>query len=1148
MTPTRVSQHHQQMIRAPQRPTLVSPMMNGMMHRATPGLINRPRMHQFNDAYANNNSNNFRPNSSMLGGGGMDSPQVGNNYMQNSAFPYPQPTTPSFNSGPNPNGMMGNNNNNNVGNNFMLDPYRLAPRVPPLIGPPTTGGNMHFQPQSATAIDKSLNAMPASECNSLMLNLLLSDSMFNLYRDHNFESCSICVCNMNIKGNDVGIYLPDPSVGQPQQQQQQQQANSYDHEVQCTCGFSALTNRHMSQFTGLFYEDETEITRIHYEPTAKAICDVEESTLYDKDLRKILNDIDENFVNLLITQSTNIFSACSTLSRVVHWEAQHVFRTYNIQETSYRLFERDPAKLVFRDGAFVALISLIMTRLDQSSGPNNLLLVKPGDSMLKTAARPVLHEWAFRKSVYPTNSHETIYVLRSLQPLMKDSIERKAINDVTYNSVQGPLTWRQFHSLAGRSTEYMCEPQPIPSLLAGNDRDGIIVSPFAVRFWEKLSLEPYAISRDIGYVVITPNDDYILSCARNFFKELSATYELLKLGHHAPITKIFADGICPLGVGTVKSETGNNNPLEEWMAQLGESPLAGLLKAYGQACFSMVGQLSNYDKSLFEQQPGKSGGGATFEPNNCSGTNNPSSSQYNNVGTSINNHTSSYHNAPNNNNTSSTSGNNILSQYNSISQQRQQPMQSSTTATSTGYNHLNNNNNNNESMVEVKPLNDSIDSHASSTVNMALSKISNTITTYDDNDDIHHYPGIVVYIIEPFSCLDKESAKLGSVGLFKMFAHMLTFIPENLRSNIHLQLVSIDSVVSGDKDIRNVPRYDQMKSLCFSVYSLCKQLLTIRPNNIKSLTGLGPAASFENFLKDKELHYNITELYTTPFILAPIKDKQSELGEMFGDRREKTQTMFCAYCLSEDQKWLIASCTNDKGDILQTKIINIHVPNRLVRRTATVRRYGLNKMMKFLQTVMSESVTPWRLVIGRLGRIGHGELKEWTFLLSKKSLLKYSRQLRDLCGQCRELPTNDQPAIHSACLISLEADSSLRVFANHYTPDERFSSSCNTCSLSTPEDATCTHILVFPTPATTQSQHTNFNADLMGQNLGECEEFFPNLDDPDMPDEFDFGTFWNDGLLDGRDGAQPDSPGNRQSGFGTSSSMKVCFGSLFVFV
>ena len=32
-------------------------------------------------------------------------------------------------------------------------------------------------------------------------------------------------------------------------------------------------------------------------------------------------------------------------------------------------------------------------------------------------------------------------------------------------------------------------------------------------------------------------------------------------------------------------------------------------------------------------------------------------------------------------------------------------------------------------------------------------------------------------------------------------------------------------------------------------------------------------------------------------------------------------------------------------------------------------------------SIMSLSMVPWRLVIGRLGRIGHGELRGWSTLI-----------------------------------------------------------------------------------------------------------------------------------------------------------------------
>lgn len=58
----------------------------------------------------------------------------------------------------------------------------------------------------------------------------------------------------------------------------------------------------------------------------------------------------------------------------------------------------------------------------------------------------------------------------------------------------------------------------------------------------------------------------------------------------------------------------------------------------------------------------------------------------------------------------------------------------------------------------------------------------------------------------------------------------------------------------------------------------------------------------------------------------------------------------------------------------------LHLCFRNRRRRASARRVGLQKLMDFILGVMSQSVTPWRLVVGRVGRIGHGELKGMLFL------------------------------------------------------------------------------------------------------------------------------------------------------------------------
>lgn len=72
---------------------------------------------------------------------------------------------------------------------------------------------------------------------------------------------------------------------------------------------------------------------------------------------------------------------------------------------------------------------------------------------------------------------------------------------------------------------------------------------------------------------------------------------------------------------------------------------------------------------------------------------------------------------------------------------------------------------------------------------------------------------------------------------------------------------------------------------------------------------------------------------------------------------------------------------------------------------------------------------------------------------------------------------------------------------DEFTPDERFSQMSVNSQLSTPQDVSCTHILVFPTSATTQSSQTAFQEQHITPELGD-EEIFIALND-DMPECID---------------------------------------------
>lgn len=267
-----------------------------------------------------------------------------------------------------------------------------------------------------------------------------------------------------------------------------------------------------------------------------------------------------------------------------------------------------------------------------------------------------------------------------------------------------------------------------------------------------------------------------------------------------------------------------------------------------------------------------------------------------------------------------------------------------------------------------------------------------------------------------------------------------------------------------------------MRCQALSIFSQSRRFMA-HANNVKSLTGFGTAANADAFIKNKdEKNRTPYKLYTPPYVLAKLTEKK-ENTESFGQTSIKQQCsiMYCSYCLSEDQSWLLAVATDDRGEFLETVTINIDIPNRVRRKRASARRSGLQKLMDFILGLISQTVQPWRIVIGRVGRIGHGELKGWSWLLSKQNLQKASKHLKEICEQCSLMHPVSVPSILSACLVTLEPDSALRVMPDQFTPDERFSQLSMQSPLTTPQDVTCTHILVFPTSARTQVRNALFN-------------------------------------------------------------------------
>lgn len=375
------------------------------------------------------------------------------------------------------------------------------------------------------------------------------------------------------------------------------------------------------------------------------------------------------------------------------------------------------------------------------------------DRRKKVGGAVSVHKWPYVKTSGPRSNQDIIRLMKSMQPLLQDAFHRKSTTrlwDAPY-TVKGPLTWRQFHRLASSSTTGQCEPQPIPSIIVGHEKDWLSVAPYALHYWDKLLLEPYSYARDVAYIVIAPDNDSVIAKTRAYFKELSTTYEMCKLGHHMPIKGW--DGIFRVGkqmkhINGVTNERPESTtmPSDEWFNMLGDHKIAESLKLYAQACQSyIVPYLSKVpsDKSLLDPPE--------------SYIQNPVVGPY---------------------------GTNASSAVNIMNRSQPSPMLPPSTPEP------------NTQQQSTDSNDDGLASTSGGTGgggggsgvgNSALPPTESLSQVEQDDTDP---PCVVVYIVEPFSC-GNDSAELHRfvcLALLRCYSNMLSAIPDSIRSNITFQV------------------------------------------------------------------------------------------------------------------------------------------------------------------------------------------------------------------------------------------------------------------------------------------------------------------------------------------------------------------------
>jgi mediator of RNA polymerase II transcription subunit 13 len=313
--------------------------------------------------------------------------------------------------------------------------------------------------------------------------------------------------------------------------------------------------------------------------------------------------------------------------------------------------------------------------------------------------------------------------------------------------VQGPLTWRQFHRLAVCGTG-QCEPQPIPSVIVGHEKDLLCLAPYAIQYWDKLLLEPYAYPRDIAYIIVAPDNDYVVSRLKIYFKELSTTYEMCKLGRHTPI-KRWDNSILRVGKSTATSKDG---AIDDWFNSLGDGQTSELLRLYAQACqYSLAPLLAKIptDKSILDPPDlfgsGTNGGSVGKDrplPSPMPPPSTPDPSQPGDKAPVT-----------------------PKSEQNDSTPDTKDVLNSSGGSTSTP----------SSSSQQSTPI-------------LATPALS-TDSFKRETDEVQP-PHVVIYLVEPFTCGSDspDLQRLACLALLRCYSNILQSIPESVRNNISIQV------------------------------------------------------------------------------------------------------------------------------------------------------------------------------------------------------------------------------------------------------------------------------------------------------------------------------------------------------------------------
>ncbi|KAM3719730.1 Mediator of RNA polymerase II transcription subunit [Dirofilaria immitis] len=993
-------------------------------------------------------------------------------------------------------------------------PQNSMTAVPSSIGSPNNGGlfgnrlmNMPAVMDTGAVPPNNMRTHP--EGKSLVLAVLLQDTVLDLHYDSVFDACPICSCNGSIRAKELGVYITPPEVlRQPPAQQQlivsKPTSGFYNNTSNsCNCGFSAVRHRYLSMKAGLFAEDAKEATDINETQNQPAIP---HTIWFDS-----MSGRDMNFIALLREQ-TLVRDLGGLLDQVtlLSLQCERASQTERIGSDSskhceYIISEVDQRELplVFQAACEVACMEMNCRR-----PPHDVRSV-------------LLHDWGVQISneMREPRESECMALLQEIGPILEESlrIARSSPLFGSNNIVEGPLTWRFFDRKALKAAGGMEDdsgPEAVPNIVVASEKDAIITSPQIIRLWEKMSLEPYDQPKDVLYIGVVPDNLICIEKAKKYLMDLSKMYEQCRFGRHIPFTReVLRHGLLRVPTRYPATNPGEcDNFLNQVERHIGDNKsLITRLKVYMQYFENEMARILINNDDIFSRDKYC----ATLAENQMHSMPHFSMTNYQCGSYAV---SSSDHMPP-----LSAPGNIISGQLTEASQgpnNANGPNSTGPTSSNIG-----------ESLTSDGPVGDgSTQNTASFSSFMVEQLVADSTVAEDETRTLPHV--IVIYLVNPFLLGAEENplvARVVTVALMRAFNALLYRLNNKRRPQLQLEMIALQSIfdycgVSADflKDERGrLNGYDQgrleksqnerlsssdsLKSIAFSVYTHSRVVLPdiVRGILPKSMTRFGPASAMVDLLNELErkepIYYKVP---SKPFILAPpspvMQRPNCDLMQINTDEA----VLFVSYCLIGND-WLAATVTDHQGHSLDNCLINLrlkpdHKRVNMKYKQSTQIRDSLYRLWSYILGTLANGTRNWRLVIGRVGRIGHGEFKFWTQILSKSYLKQIGTRMKHVCRACHVMPgTSEVPGVLSACLVSLEPEAHLRVFPSSFQHDDRFLKNSRYRTLTTPDDTSCTHILVFPTSPELNLDHQG------GNGVAELEEDdFSNLLTEEIGEEF----------------------------------------------